>query len=285
MRFSTRSAICIYSLLLRNLRRLQFAPRACNCSARANTGKRRTDVRQQAAGYAELTAQTRHEFLFLRIGGIGYQVRRRDHLRRQLCVVPNGPRNLFRTCRMGDGLVEKRALVGAESRSLHLRDERRALRGVDRTICDRRGYHSSHDDLCRIVAVIVRVKARTDRRLRGQLFEPRHAFHERLVLLPIGERLVRYSAERREPAELDCPRGNAPSRGRSQKQCGETSCCGYRGRGILLGKIFRLGDCVANGRALKPFLRLCGNARESRTGALCRSGGLLRGLPAQDRIE
>src|SRR5215469_5898714 len=179
---STRSAICIYSLLLRNLRRLQFAPRACNCSARANTGERRTDVRQQAAGYAELAAQTRHEFLFLCIGWIGYQVRRRDHLRRQLCVVPNGPRNLCRTCRMGNGLVEKPALVGAESRSLHLRDERRALRRVDRTICDRRGHHSSHDDLCRIVAVIVRVKARTGRRWRGQLFEPRHAFHQRLVL-------------------------------------------------------------------------------------------------------
>src|SRR5215469_15993587 len=144
---STRSAICIYSLLLRNLRRLQFAPCACNCSAGANTGKRRADVRQQAAGYAELAAQMRDEFLFLCIGGIGYQVRRRDNLRRQLGVVPDGPRDLFRTCRMLDGLVEKRALVGAESRSLHLRGERRALRGVDRTICDRRGHHGPHTRL------------------------------------------------------------------------------------------------------------------------------------------
>jgi len=179
----------------------------------------------------------------------------------------------------------RNALSSVPSPSLHLRGERRALRGVDRTICDRRGHHGPHDNLCRIVAVIVRVKARTGRRWCGHLFEPRHAFHQRFVLLPIRERLVRYSAERREPAELDCPRGNAPSRGRSQKQCGETPCCGYRGRGILLGKTFRLGDCVANGRALKPFLRLRGNAGESRTGALCRSGGLLRGLPAQDRIE
>src|SRR5215470_17778702 len=200
---STRSAICIYSLLLRNLRRLQFAPRAGNCSALANTGKRRTDVRQQVAGYAELAVQTRHEFLFLCIGGIGYQVRRRDDLRRQLRVVPEGPRNLFRTCRMGDGLVEKRALVGAEPRSLHLRDERRALRGVDRTICDRRSHHSPHDDLRCIVAVIAGVKARTGGGWCGQLFEPRHTFHQQLVLLPIGKRLVRYSAERREPAELD----------------------------------------------------------------------------------
>jgi hypothetical protein len=79
--------------------------------------------------------------------------------------------------------------------------------------------------------------------------------HQRLVLLPIRECLVRYSAERREPAELNCPRGNASSRGRSQKQCGDTSCCRHCGRRVLLREIFRLGNCVANSRALQPLLR------------------------------
>ena len=76
-------------------------------------------MRQQVIGHTELRAETGQKFLLPCVRKVGHQARRRDDLRGQLRVAGDAADNLSGAHRMGNSIVEKRALVGTEAGPLH----------------------------------------------------------------------------------------------------------------------------------------------------------------------